>query len=59
MRRFWTLNLILYFDMQGCILDCAEMMDVVAKKGAWYSYGDHRFVSEVLILNEKPFFLQL
>ncbi|KAI6687065.1 hypothetical protein NL676_023893 [Syzygium grande] len=26
----------------GCILDCAEMMDVVAKKGAWYSYGDHR-----------------
>lgn len=26
----------------GCILDCAEMMDVVAKKGSWYSYGDHR-----------------
>lgn len=26
----------------GCILDCAEMMDVVAKKGAWYSYADHR-----------------
>ncbi|TXG66587.1 hypothetical protein EZV62_007862 [Acer yangbiense] len=26
----------------GCILDCAEMMDVVIKKGAWYSYGDHR-----------------
>ncbi|KAF7140955.1 hypothetical protein RHSIM_Rhsim06G0237500 [Rhododendron simsii] len=28
----------------GCILDCAEMMDVVLKKGSWYSYGDHRFV---------------
>ncbi|GAB2278081.1 hypothetical protein Dimus_012778 [Dionaea muscipula] len=26
----------------GCILDCAEMMDVVSKKGSWYSYGDHR-----------------
>ncbi|MBA0579964.1 hypothetical protein Gorai_022204 [Gossypium raimondii] len=26
----------------GCILDCAEMMDVVTKKGSWYSYGDHR-----------------
>lgn len=26
----------------GCILDCAEMMDVVVKKGSWYSYGDHR-----------------
>ncbi|KAE8703383.1 Protein RecA [Hibiscus syriacus] len=26
----------------GCILDCADMMDVVAKKGSWYSYGDHR-----------------
>ncbi|KAE8706166.1 DNA repair protein recA-like protein 1 [Hibiscus syriacus] len=24
----------------GCILDCADMMDVVAKKGSWYSYGD-------------------
>jgi len=46
--------------MQGCILDCAEMMDVVAKKGAWYSYADHRSVSEVLILIENPFsFLQL
>ena len=30
--------------MQGCVLDCAEMMDVVLKKGSWYSYGDHRFV---------------
>ncbi|XP_021823873.1 DNA repair protein recA homolog 1, chloroplastic isoform X2 [Prunus avium] len=26
----------------GCILDCAETMDVVVKKGSWYSYGDHR-----------------
>ncbi|CAJ1978438.1 unnamed protein product [Sphenostylis stenocarpa] len=26
----------------GCILDCAEMMDIVSKKGSWYSYGDHR-----------------
>ncbi|KVI10311.1 AAA+ ATPase domain-containing protein [Cynara cardunculus var. scolymus] len=26
----------------GCILDCAEMMDIVLKKGSWYSYRDHR-----------------
>lgn len=26
----------------GCILDCAETMDIVLKKGSWYSYGDHR-----------------
>lgn len=26
----------------GCVLDCAEMMDVVAKKGSWYSYEDQR-----------------
>ncbi|KAL8142287.1 hypothetical protein V2J09_015319 [Rumex salicifolius] len=26
----------------GCILDCGEMMDVVLKKGSWYSYGDQR-----------------
>ncbi|KAJ1690015.1 hypothetical protein LUZ63_014170 [Rhynchospora breviuscula] len=26
----------------GCILDCAEMMDVLAKKGSWYYYGDQR-----------------
>ncbi|GJT21402.1 DNA repair protein RecA homolog 1, chloroplastic [Tanacetum coccineum] len=24
----------------GCILDCAEMMDIVLKKGSWYSYRD-------------------
>ncbi|KAF5188539.1 Reca [Thalictrum thalictroides] len=26
----------------GCILDCAETMDVVVRKGSWYSYEDHR-----------------
>ncbi|XP_052208204.1 DNA repair protein recA homolog 1, chloroplastic isoform X3 [Diospyros lotus] len=26
----------------GCILDCAEMMNIVLKKGSWYSYGDNR-----------------
>ncbi|KAL5731630.1 hypothetical protein ACHQM5_004339 [Ranunculus cassubicifolius] len=26
----------------GCILDCAETMDVIVKKGSWYSYEDHR-----------------
>ncbi|XP_021741976.1 DNA repair protein recA homolog 1, chloroplastic [Chenopodium quinoa] len=26
----------------GCILDCAEILDVVAKKGSWYSYRDQR-----------------
>ncbi|OAY71809.1 DNA repair protein recA, chloroplastic [Ananas comosus] len=26
----------------GCVLDCAEMMDVVSKKGSWYSYRDQR-----------------
>ncbi|XP_041990936.1 DNA repair protein recA homolog 1, chloroplastic-like isoform X2 [Salvia splendens] len=26
----------------GCVLDCAEIFDVVLKKGSWYSYGDHR-----------------
>ncbi|KAM3260059.1 hypothetical protein ACQJBY_051374 [Aegilops geniculata] len=28
--------------IQGCILDCAELMEVVAKKGSWYSYKDIR-----------------
>lgn len=36
------------FLLQGCILDCAEMMDIVVKKGSWYSYGDHRFASVLL-----------
>ncbi|CAH9083752.1 unnamed protein product [Cuscuta europaea] len=26
----------------GCILDCADAMGIVTKKGSWYSYGDHR-----------------
>lgn len=24
------------------------MMEVIAKKGSWYSYGDHRFVLKFL-----------
>lgn len=30
--------------LQGCVLDCAELIDVVSKKGSWYNYGEHRFV---------------
>ncbi|KAG0467097.1 hypothetical protein HPP92_018677 [Vanilla planifolia] len=26
----------------GCVLDCAETMDIVAKRGSWYSYKEHR-----------------
>ncbi|CAH1450951.1 unnamed protein product [Lactuca virosa] len=26
----------------GCVLDCAEMMDIVLKKGSWYSFQDQR-----------------
>lgn len=37
------LYLVDWFGVQGCILDCAEVMDVVVRKGSWYSYGDHRF----------------
>ncbi|KAJ4981234.1 hypothetical protein NE237_032071 [Protea cynaroides] len=29
-------------NKMGCILDCAELMDIVTKKGSWYGYGDHR-----------------
>ncbi|XP_074574059.1 DNA repair protein recA homolog 1, chloroplastic-like [Curcuma longa] len=25
----------------GCLLDCAELMDVIVKKGSWYSYGEN------------------
>lgn len=25
---------------EGCVLDCAEAMEVVARKGAWYSFND-------------------
>ncbi|KAF5943377.1 hypothetical protein HYC85_017454 [Camellia sinensis] len=44
--------------MQGCILYCAEMMDVVLKKGSWYSYGDNRLGQErdraLQYLRENP-----
>lgn len=30
--------------LQGCVLDCAELIEVVAKKGSWYNYGEHRLV---------------
>ncbi|CAN4102525.1 unnamed protein product [Withania somnifera] len=26
----------------GCVLDCAELIDVVSKKGSWYNYREHR-----------------
>ncbi|KAL6514000.1 hypothetical protein OROHE_019456 [Orobanche hederae] len=42
----------------GCILDCAEMIDVVLRKGSWYSYGDHRLGQgrerALLYLRENP-----
>ncbi|KAM3223077.1 DNA repair protein recA 1, chloroplastic [Capsicum annuum] len=31
----------IYF-LQGCVLDCAELIEVVSKKGSWYNYGEHR-----------------
>ncbi|EOY13829.1 RecA DNA recombination family protein isoform 2, partial [Theobroma cacao] len=34
----------------GCILDCAEMMDVVVKKGSWYSYGEHSMYQPKLLI---------
>ncbi|PRQ45323.1 putative DNA recombination and repair protein RecA [Rosa chinensis] len=36
------------------------MMDVVVKKGSWYSYGDHRFVGtskSLQYLRENPVLL--
>lgn len=36
-------HLMFLYYMQGCILDCAEEMDIVVKKGSWYSYGDQRY----------------
>ncbi|KAJ8532456.1 hypothetical protein K7X08_012379 [Anisodus acutangulus] len=38
------LNQIIY---KGCVLDCAELIDVVSKKGSWYNYGQHRLVQFV------------
>lgn len=29
---------------QACVLDCAESMEIVARKGSWYSYEDLRSV---------------
>ncbi|CAI0440714.1 unnamed protein product, partial [Linum tenue] len=47
---------------QGCILDCAEMMDVVLKKGSWYSYEDQRLgqgrEKALQYLNENPHLLE-
>jgi RecA DNA recombination protein len=37
----------LFFHIQGCILDCAEMFDVVLKKGSWYSYKDQRYITSL------------
>ncbi|KAF8683083.1 hypothetical protein HU200_045024 [Digitaria exilis] len=25
-------------EIEGCVLDCAELMEVVAKKGSWYNW---------------------
>ncbi|CAL1373198.1 unnamed protein product [Linum trigynum] len=49
-------------SQQGCILDCAEMMDVVLKKGSWYSYEDQRLgqgrEKSLQYLNENPLLLE-
>ncbi|CAN1301369.1 DNA repair protein recA homolog 1, chloroplastic [Linum perenne] len=49
-------------SQQGCILDCAEMMGVVVKKGSWYSYEDHRLGQgrdrALQYLNENPNLLE-
>eukprot|EP00252_Welwitschia_mirabilis_P003037 TRINITY_DN13090_c0_g1_i1.p1 TRINITY_DN13090_c0_g1~~TRINITY_DN13090_c0_g1_i1.p1 ORF type:complete len:409 (-),score=66.83 TRINITY_DN13090_c0_g1_i1:715-1941(-) len=29
-------------DQLGCVLDCSETLDIISKKGSWYSYGDTR-----------------
>ncbi|KAL2620491.1 hypothetical protein R1flu_000696 [Riccia fluitans] len=43
---------------QGCILDCAETMGVIQKKGSWYSFGDTRLgqgrEKVVQFLRENP-----
>lgn len=45
-------NSVLEIDfLQGCVLDCAELIEVVAKKGSWYNYGEHRSVHFVVSLN--------
>ncbi|KAL3681397.1 hypothetical protein R1sor_024353 [Riccia sorocarpa] len=43
---------------RGCILDCAETVGVILKKGSWYSFGDTRLgqgrEKVVLFLRENP-----
>ncbi|KAI4388017.1 hypothetical protein MLD38_000394 [Melastoma candidum] len=34
---------IIFGEGRRCVLDCAEALDVVVKKGSWYSYEDHRW----------------
>ena len=29
-------------NSEGCVLDAAEAVDVIQKKGSWYSYGETR-----------------
>ncbi|KMZ65208.1 Protein recA [Zostera marina] len=42
----------------GCILDCSETMGIVAKKGSWYSYEEHRLgqgrEKALLYLRDNP-----
>lgn len=43
---------------QGCLLDCAEELKVIQRKGAWYSYGETRLgqgrEKAVVYLQEDP-----
>ncbi|GJP35883.1 hypothetical protein CLOM_g20427 [Closterium sp. NIES-68] len=42
----------------GCVLDCAESMDVVQRKGSWYSFNDDMRVqgreNAIAFLNQYP-----
>lgn len=42
----------------GCILDAAEAVDVIQKKGSWYSYGETRLgqgrEKTLAMLQENP-----
>lgn len=46
----------------GCILDAAEAVDVIQKKGSWYSYGETRLgqgrEKTLAMLQENPEMLQ-
>ncbi|RWW32974.1 hypothetical protein GW17_00002325 [Ensete ventricosum] len=35
------------FGEGGCLLDCAELMDIVVKRGSWYSYGENRLATHI------------